>query len=77
MDIVTVGLGIAALVYGLYTLYARRFNPKGFGKLDAMKKAWGPRAGFAVHFFAYTIMPIVIGVALIYSGIRGVSILGM
>ena len=77
MDIFTLGIGIAALVYGMYTLYARRSNPKGFGKLDAMKTKWGPRTGLALHIFAYTIMPIVLGVVLIYAGIKGVSILAM
>ncbi len=74
MDIVTVGIGIAALAYGGYTLYARRSNPGTFGKLEAMKKTWGPKVGQVVHFISYTVVPIIFGIVAIITGLRGVSI---
>ena len=74
MNFFTLGLGILALGYGLYTLYARIGNQKEFGKLDAMKKTWGPKTGVVIHFLAYTILPIILGIILIFSGLKGVSI---
>ena len=73
----TLGLGILALAYGLYTLYARIVSQKTFGKLDAMKKVWGPKTGVFIHLFAYTILPIILGIILIFSGLKGVSILAL
>ena len=75
MDPLTIGLGIAAAAYGIYTAYIRKVNPRKLGKLEAMKKTWGPKAGLIIHFTTYTIMPIVVGVALIISGTRGLSII--
>lgn len=75
MDPLTMGLGVAAAGYGCYTGYIRKKDPTKFGKLDAMKKFWGEKAGFAMHFVAYTIMPIAFGIVLIVAGSRGLSII--
>ena len=58
-------LGALALGYGVYSLYARKTSPENFGKLEAMKKQWGDRAGTVVHVIAYTIAPILVGLVLI------------
>jgi hypothetical protein len=63
-------LGIAALAYGLYTGYARTASPEKFGKLQAMKKQWGESTGNIVHLVAYTVVPIVVGLALIATSLR-------
>ncbi len=75
MDLVTMGLGVVAAGYGVYTGYMRKKDPSKFGKLDAMKRFWGGKTGFAMHFVSYTIMPIVFGVMLIVAGSRGLSII--
>lgn len=75
MDPLTIGLGVAAAGYGCYTGYIRKKDPTKFGKLDAMKKFWGDKVGFAMHFVAYTIMPIAFGIVLIVAGSRGLSII--
>jgi hypothetical protein len=64
-------LGIAALGYGLYTGYVRATSPEKFGKLAAMKKQWGDRAGMIVHVVAYTIIPLIVGIVLIASSMVG------
>jgi hypothetical protein len=38
-------LGVAAVLFGLYTAYLRATTPEKLGKLDAMKKQWGERGG--------------------------------
>lgn len=74
MNPVTVLLGALALVFGLYTLVARVKTPEKLGKLEAMKKQWGPSAGNAVHLVAYTIVPIIVGLVFIITGFRGVAL---
>jgi hypothetical protein len=73
MNPVTVLIGIAALGFGIYTSYVRATNPAKFGKLEAMKKQWGEGVGKAVHFVAYTVIPIIFGIVMIVAGIRGLS----
>ena len=63
-------LGVAAILYGLYTAFVRARTPEKFAKLDAMKKQWGERAGTVVHTVGYTVVPIVVGVVLVVSALR-------
>lgn len=76
MDYITVTVGIAAIAYGLYTLYLRIKSPTSFAKLIAMKAKMGNTAGSLLHFFAYTIVPIVAGCSFIYRGVQGSSLFG-
>jgi hypothetical protein len=62
-------VGVAALGYGLYTLYARATRPVNLAKLEAMKAQWGDRNGTIVHVVAYTVAPILVGVVLIVSSL--------
>ena len=75
MNPMTVGLGALSVAYGCYTAYARVKAPHQFHKLDAMRKFWGERAGLAIHFVAYTVVPIVAGIAMVISGMNGLSII--
>jgi len=74
MDPVTVCLGVAAMGYGAYTGLARRAKPAQLGKLEAMKRFWGERAGVAVHVVGYTVVPIVLGIVLIVRGLQGAAV---
>ena len=64
-------LGVAAILYGLYTAYVRATTPEKFEKLDAMKEHWGERGGMAVHIVGYTVVPIVVGVILVATALMG------
>jgi len=75
MNPITVGLGALIVAYGCYTAYARVKAPHQFHKLDAMKKFWGESAGVAIHFVGYTVVPIMVGVAMIIAGMNGLSII--
>ena len=47
---VTLIVGILALLFGLFTLYLRLFkNSKGLGKLEKMKEFYGEKNGTIVH----------------------------
>jgi hypothetical protein len=73
MNPVTVVLGVAAVAYGGYTAWARQAKPEQFQKLDAMKEQWGDTGGYAVHVIGYTVVPILVGVGLVVSGLNGGS----
>jgi hypothetical protein len=76
MNWISLTVGLFALVYGLYSIYARLKFPEKFGKLEAMKKAYGTRIGNLIHIFNYTLIPIGFGIMMIFAGIWGVPIFG-
>ena len=73
MNIITILIGAAALVFGTYTTYIRATDPSRLGKLEAMKQQWGERAGVIVHVVAYTVIPIIFGIVMVLAGIKGMS----
>jgi hypothetical protein len=75
MDPVTTLIGIAAILYGLYTVYVRVRNPSKLGKLEAMKKQRGDTAGSIIPLLAYSIMPLALGVVALAIGLSGGSLL--
>ena len=74
MNNTTIVIGIVALLYGLYTANLRSKRPGQLRKLKAMKESFGAKAGNVVHLIAYTVLPLVVGVIFIFSGIRGVAV---
>ena len=75
MDWVTIGIGLLATGFGTFTLHLRSANPSSLRKLEPMKKVFGATIGNAIHFVAYSILPLVMGAMLIYLGVTGSSIL--
>ncbi|MDP6542755.1 MAG: hypothetical protein QGH60_02125 [Phycisphaerae bacterium] len=76
MDPVTVGIGAVALAYGVFSGVMRVVNPAIFKKLQPMKEKFGETAGNTIHFIAYIIVPLAVGVALIIAGLNGTSFFG-
>jgi hypothetical protein len=74
MNMPTVLIGAAAILFGVYTLWARVARPGRFAKLAAMKDRWGSTGGNVVHVIAYTVVPIVVGVVFLVTGLNGRSI---
>ena len=76
MDFVTIGIGLLPVLYGLYVLVLRmQGKSEKLKKLEPMKKFWGETVGLTIHFVAYVIAPIIIGVVIIIAGVNGTSIL--
>ena len=74
MNVPTLIVGVLALGYGIGTVCVRVCRPDAFGKLRAMKAAYGETAGNAVHIVAYSVVPAAVGCVLLYFGFTGVSI---
>lgn len=74
MNVPSVLIGIVAILYGIYTGWARIARPQTFGKLEAMKKMWGPTAGTVMHVLSYTVVPIGIGIVFVLTGLQGTSV---
>ncbi len=75
MNYVSIAIGVTALLFGVYTLYARIKTPIVLKKLDAMKKAFGDRAGIILHTISYIIVPLAVGIIFIITGVNGKSII--
>ena len=71
MNVLTVLVGVTAILYGLYSAWARKARPHQFRKLEPMKKAFGERGGLLLHMFGYTVVPIAAGIVFIYNGLAG------
>ena len=54
-----------ALCFGLVTFVMRFARPDAFAKLGPMKERYGDRIGLAIHWTAYTVLPIVVGAVLL------------
>jgi len=74
MNWITIGIGMFALGFGIYSTFVRFTNPQKFGKLEAMKRKFGATAGTVIHTVAYSLIPIVAGIVFMVQGIRGVSL---
>ena len=74
MNWITISIGILALGFGVYTIYARLKSPQRFTKLEAMKLKFGATGGTVIHVIAYTVVPILVGICFIIKGIQGFSL---
>jgi hypothetical protein len=74
MNITTVIIGVAAILFGIYTLYLRIKSPEKLGKLNAMKDKFGNGIGNAIHFIAYSLIPLAAGAIFIFAGLKGASL---
>jgi hypothetical protein len=54
--------GAFAVIFGCYTLILRLTGKtEKLGKLEPMKERFGENPGNAIHFTAYTLLPIIAG----------------
>ena len=74
MNWMTIALGLAMIAFGIVSSILRMTHPHLFRKLEPMKQRWGEQAGFWLHVFGYSIVPIVGGVMFVISGMRGGAI---
>lgn len=61
----TVIISIFCIAFGLYSIYARIYKKEQFSKIEAMQKLYGEKLGTYIHVFFYTVMPLLLGIALL------------
>jgi hypothetical protein len=64
-------LGLLAFVYGLYWFIQRKIAPENIEKLQLMIERNGEKMGHSIHLFGHTILPIVVGLLLLFAHFRG------
>ncbi len=75
MNWITVGIGILILWFGIFTAMLRQKSPEKFRQLEAMKEKFGDTPGKILHIFAYSMIPIIFGVFLLFAGLNGISLM--
>lgn len=74
MNILTVAIGVIALLFGVYIAVSRRLRPQKMAKLEALKDLFGDKIGNLIHFGAYTVIPLVAGGVFVFAGLQGVAL---
>ena len=74
MNVTTFSVGLAMVLFGLLTTVLRVVRPALPSKLEPMKRRWGDRAGFWLHVFGYSIVPIISGIVIAVGGWTGVAL---
>jgi hypothetical protein len=74
MNVTTVAVGVVMVAYGLLTAVLRQVRPGVFAKFGPMKDRWGARAGFWLHVFGYSVVPIVAGAVIAIQGWSGAAL---
>ena len=66
MDVFSMLIGMFAVVFGCFTLFARRGqNRDMLKKLTAMRERYGDKTGSLIHILFYSILPIACGFLII------------
>jgi hypothetical protein len=73
MNWTTIAIGLVAVGLGIFSAYLRFKAPDKLQKLAAMKRHFGENTGGMIHALAYSVLPIIAGVAFIVLGLRGVA----
>ncbi len=74
MNLVTTGIGLVLVLFGIYMQIMRTRAPERLGKLKAMKAKFGEDTGMILHITAYTILPFVLGFLISFAGLNGLSL---
>jgi len=77
MNLLTLGIGIVVLCFGVISGILWFKKPGIFKKLEPMKKRWGNRVGSILHISAYVIIPLIFGVIVVIAGVYGIDIMAL
>jgi len=74
MQYTTLALGVAIVLFGIYTALTSIKTPEQLIKLKYMRAKLGMKAGTTVHTIAYVIVPLIFGSFIINAAVNGVTI---
>jgi len=75
LNLITVVIGIVILWFGIFNGMLRQKSPEKLKSLVAMKQKLGEKPAQFIHVLAYSIIPIIFGVLLLFSGLNGMSLM--
>lgn len=58
--------GTIVFTYGIYTIIVRIREPGKLRKLAIFQKYLGPKIGYIVHCFFYSVLPILFGLGILF-----------
>lgn len=75
MNPITILVGLVFAGYGIMVLILRlQGKDEKFKKLGPMRKVYGEKAGSLIHYIGYFFIPLVFGIWIIVSGIKGINV---
>ncbi len=74
MQLTTLALGAAILIYVIYTALMSYKSADELIKLKYMREKMGMKAGTIVHTIVYVVIPLVFAIFIIRAGINGITI---
>jgi len=73
MNNTTIGIGVAAIFFGIYSLYLRITGNDRFKKLKDLQERFGEKNGGWIHLILYCFAPTIFGIIMIMAGRKGFS----
>jgi len=70
-EVIAPAVGWFSIVLGLFTLLYRLIHPAFFRKLAMFQKAFGTAPGYMLHLFAYSLVPLVVGIVMLWADKHG------
>ena len=74
MDLLTIGLGASAVLFGIVMFFLRLSRLEKFGERESFFKRFGKKSSYTPYLIAYSIIPIILGIFLALAGYRGYSL---
>ncbi len=70
MNDITVGFGIAAVFFGVYSFYLSGTGNDRCSRLKRLQDRFGATKGSVIHFVSYCVFPIAFGISMIFAGMQ-------
>ena len=74
MNLITIGLGAFAIIFGIGMFILRASRLEKFGERENFFKRFTKKSAYTPYLIAYSIIPIIFGVFLILAGYRGYAL---
>lgn len=74
MNLITIGLGAFAILFGVVMFFLRVSRLETFGEKESFFKRFGKKSAYTPYLFAYSIIPIIFGICLALAGYRGYAL---
>lgn len=74
MDLFTIGMGAFAIIFGIGMFILRVSRLETFGEEESFFTRFTKKSAYTPYLFAYSIIPVIFGIFLMFAGYRGYSV---